>query len=69
VLLGRAESIHAADARLAARVDRAGLEEIVALVPSDWLTDDPMTYVEYLARRLQAPRGFVEEAERARLGS
>ncbi|MCA1689901.1 MAG: aminotransferase class I and II [Actinobacteria bacterium] len=69
VLLPRAESIQAADARLAGRVDRAGLEEIVALVPPGWLTDDPATYVEYLARRLEEPRGFVEEAERARLGS
>jgi hypothetical protein len=69
VLLPLAESIHAADARLAARVDRTGLEEIVALVPPDWLTDAAETYVAYLARRLEEPRGFVEEAERARLGS
>ncbi len=67
VLLPCAGSIAEADARLAPLVDVALLEEIVGLVPVDWLAGaDPADYVEYLARRLDAPRGFVEEAERAR---
>jgi hypothetical protein len=67
VLLACAGSIVAADARLAPRIDRALLERIVALVPADWFAGErPESYVEYLARRLQAPRDFVEEAERAR---
>ncbi len=67
VLLACADSIVAADERLAAKIDRSLLESIVALVPSDWLAGErPETYVEYLALRLQEPRVFVEEAERAR---
>jgi hypothetical protein len=67
VLLPSADSIVAADKRLAARIDRPLLEAIVGLVPEDWFAGErPETYVEYLARRLQAPRHFVEEAERAR---
>jgi hypothetical protein len=67
VLLPCAGSILEADARLAPRVDRDLLERIVALVPEDWLVGErPETYVDYLARRLWEPRGFAEEAERAR---
>jgi hypothetical protein len=67
VLLPRAGSIAEADERLAPRVDRALLEQVVALVPGEWFTGDPAeTYVEYLERRIEAPREFVEEAERAR---
>jgi hypothetical protein len=67
VLLPVAGSIAEADARLAPRVDRALIEAVVGLVPGDWLGPpggDP--YVEYLARRLDAPGGFADEAERAR---
>jgi hypothetical protein len=67
VLLPRAASILAADERLAARIDRALLEWVVALVPTDWLAGERAeTYVEYLALRLEPPRGFAEEAEDAR---
>jgi hypothetical protein len=67
VLLPRAGSIAEADERLAPRVDRALLEQVVALVPGEWFTGDAgETYVDYLERRLEAPRAFVEEAERAR---
>jgi hypothetical protein len=66
-LLPRAGSIAEADERLAPRVDRALLEQVVALVPGEWFTGDAgETYVDYLERRLEAPRAFVEEAERAR---
>jgi hypothetical protein len=75
VLLPYAGSIEAADARNAGRVDEALLVELVAALPDVWLPDDPTigdadaqraAYVRYLSRRLEAPRTFVEEADRAR---
>jgi hypothetical protein len=67
VLLGCADSILAADERLAAKIDRRLLESILALVPSDWLAgEQAQSYVDYLTLRLRQPRVFVEEAERAR---
>jgi hypothetical protein len=70
VLLPSADSIVAADERLAAVVDRAALEELVALVPDGWLAGEPPeSYVDYFSQRMEPPRGFVQEAERARLGS
>jgi hypothetical protein len=66
VLLPCAGSVAEADERLAP-VARAALAGVVALVPEAWLGDErPETYVDYLARRLEAPRPFVEEAEHAR---
>ena len=64
VLLPYAGSIAEADERLAPRVDRALLEDVVRLVPEAWTSAS--SPVDYLAQRLEAPRGFVEEAERAR---
>jgi hypothetical protein len=61
VLLPAAASVLEADARLAARAD-AG--PAAALVPPEWADGAP--YAEFLARRLDAPRDFAEEAERAR---
>jgi len=75
VLLPFAGSIEAADGRHAARIDRALVAALVDAVPEAWLPDDPVVggadeqraaYVRYLLRRLEAPRSFVEEAERAR---
>ncbi len=67
VLLAGADSIAAADERLAPQIDRALLEAIVALVPKGWFAGERAeTYLEYLAGRLEAPRRFVVEAERAR---
>jgi hypothetical protein len=67
VLLPRASSILEADARLAPRVDRALLEDVVALVPPEWLTGPPAeAYVEYLERRLQRSAEIAEEAEAGR---
>ena len=69
VLLPRAESILEAHQRLAPRVDRALVEEVVALVPGDWLTDGAgEIYVEYLMLRLTGG-AFAQEAERARAGA
>jgi hypothetical protein len=61
VLLSEAGSIAAADARLTPRADPAAA---AALVPAEWA--DGAQYAEFLARRLQAPRAWAEEAERAR---
>jgi hypothetical protein len=75
VLLPFAGSIEAANDRHAARIDHALLVAIVDALPDAWLPDDALiggagdqraAYVRYLLRRLEAPRTFVEEAERAR---
>jgi hypothetical protein len=67
VLLPYASSIAAADTRLAPRVTPAVLAAVAALVPANWLgVEHPSMYVDYLRRRLEAPREFVEEAENAR---
>jgi hypothetical protein len=77
VLLPLASSISAADSRLAPRVSRSLLDEVVAAVPEAWLegegefasvADNRAAYVEYLLARREVPRAFVEEAERARTG-
>jgi hypothetical protein len=68
VLLARAGPIRDAHDRLAARVDSATLEEVVALVPAAWLPPaDGGTYVEYLTRRVRSAV-FVAEADGARAG-
>jgi hypothetical protein len=61
VLLGAASSIDAADERLASRV---APDAAAALVPPDWADGD--AYAEFLIKRLERPRGWAEEAERAR---
>ena len=67
VLLPYASSIESADRRLAGGVTPELLHEIRSALPALWLgSDDPGVYVDYLTRRLEAPRAFVEEAERAR---
>ena len=61
--------------RWRARLTRERIAAIVALIPDDWLDDDPpfasnaahrAAYADYLTQRLEAPRAFVEEAARAR---
>jgi len=75
VLLPFAGSIDAADERHGGRLDRALISEVVAALPDAWLPPDPLVadatdqraaYVAYLERRLEAPRSFVKEADRAR---
>lgn len=67
VLLPRAGSIADADARLAPLVTEDLLRRIAALVPDAWLPDGgPDLLVADLLARLEGPRAFVEEAERAR---
>jgi len=75
VLLPYAGAVEAADARLAARIDRDLLMRLVDALPDAWLPDDPvmgdatsqrLAYVRYMMLRLAEPRRFVEEADRAR---
>jgi hypothetical protein len=67
VLLPYASSIAGADERLAPQVTGGLLEEVVGAIPAVWLDgDDPQVYAEYLTRRVEAPRAFVQEAEHAR---
>jgi hypothetical protein len=66
VLLPFAESIEAADERLAGRIDGALVEEVVDAVPEEWIGGNRGVYAAHLLRRLEAPRRWVEEAERAR---
>ena len=75
VLLPFASPISEADGRLAPRIDRGVLEGITGAIPDDWLLPEPglpdpdahrRAYVDYLLVRLEAPRAWVEEADRAR---
>jgi hypothetical protein len=69
VLLAFAEPIAAADERLADRA-RSAVAAAAALVPDEWLGDDPAArradLAGFLEARLQEPREFVQEAERGR---
>ena len=76
VLLPWAEDLVAAGARLAPRLGRAVVTEVLADVPDAWLGDEPRfaspeahraAYADYLERRLEAAPIFLEEALRARL--
>jgi hypothetical protein len=75
VLLKLASRLAELDAALAAKLTVERITEIVEQVPDGWLAGDTTlgspsayrdAYREYLVRRLQAPRAFVEEAVRAR---
>ena len=67
VLLPYAASIGEADERLAPEVAPALLAGLAAAVPAVWLDgEEPQVYADYLRRRLEPPRAFVEEAEGAR---
>jgi len=76
VLLPYATQLREADERLVTLLLRETIERIVAMIPDDWLGGDaPFTsttehreaYANYLCRRIEAPRAFVEEALRARV--
>jgi hypothetical protein len=75
VLLPFATKLGAVDAVISAALSAEKIDAIAALVPDEWLADDAAhadkpaqraAYSRYLARRLEAPRAFAEEAERAR---
>jgi len=76
VLLPFASALQEADARLGAMLTHATIERILALVPEAWLGGDApfasaeehrAAYVQYLCRRLDAPRAFAAEAIHARV--
>jgi hypothetical protein len=75
ILLPFAGAIEAADAAMTATITQDVIRGVVDLVPDDWMQDNVpfstvaenrQAYVDYLSRRLDAPRHFVEEAIRAR---
>jgi hypothetical protein len=75
VLLPFADELDAADAELAPTITAAMLEEVVRMVPDGWLGDVDQfddveahrdAYVEYLMRRLDEPRQFLQDARHAR---
>lgn len=66
MLLRWASALREVDAELAAILTRDALEEIVALVPDEWLDAPRNAYVDVLSRRLESPREWVEEAVRVR---
>src|SRR4051812_3448534 len=63
-LLPCAASVAEADERLGERLDSGVVRAAVEAVPGDWLEVE--RYVQYLTRRLAAPRAFAAVAERAR---
>jgi len=76
VLLPLASCLADADAQSAARLTPKIIAQIVARIPETWLDGGApfvdadacrTAYADYFARRLQAPRAFVEEAIRAQL--
>ncbi len=66
ILLPFAGPLGEVDERLTAVLDSATLAAVLELVPDAWLSEPRERYVEYLERRLSAPRPFVEEADHAR---
>ena len=75
ILLPIADSIRAVDESMTAKITEDEIKRIVDLVPDDWMDDhapfatiaeNRQAYVDYLKRRLDAPRYFVEEIIRAR---
>jgi hypothetical protein len=75
VLLDSAASLREVDEPLASHLPRSVIEGIIEAVPESWLAGEPLfkgtrahrdAYIEYLRRRLEPPRVFLEEAVRAR---
>jgi hypothetical protein len=68
VLLPFAAELERADAHMARTLAAADLDAIVAMVPAEWLEGGlaRAAYVDYLKRRLEGPRAFVQEALDAR---
>jgi hypothetical protein len=75
ILLPFATSIETADQAMTTAITEDVIKRVVELVREEWLKDhapfssiaeNKQAYVDYLTRRLDAPRSFVEEAIRAR---
>ncbi|MBW4491213.1 MAG: aminotransferase class I and II [Trichocoleus desertorum ATA4-8-CV12] len=74
VLLHCASTLREVDAKITERLTPSVIKFIVELIPEAWLVEEsPFSgdlqhreaYIEYLVRRLEAPRVFLEEAVRA----
>jgi hypothetical protein len=75
ILLEFATALEAADEAMRSTISEEEISRIVDLVPDEWMlgsspfsttAENRQAYVEYLVRRLDQPRYFVEEAIRAR---
>lgn len=68
VLLPSANALREVDAELTPMITAAAVDEIVALIPEEWLDDAAhrVGYREWLMTRLESPRAWIEEAARAR---
>ena len=75
ILLPFANALETADQAMTAVITEDVIKGVVDLVPDEWMTENSpfstttehrQAYVDYLTRRLDAPRHFVEEAIRAR---
>ncbi|HKR66929.1 MAG TPA: HipA family kinase [Thermoanaerobaculia bacterium] len=75
VLLRWADAIRDVDAELAAKLTPDAIDHVLAMIPDEWLGDEPRfanvtehrhAYREYLTRRLAEPREWMEDAVRAR---
>lgn len=74
VLRGSARRVGDEDAPLAAMLDDATIDDVLARVPDDWLADEGQArpevvraaYARYFRQRLVAPRPFVEDPSGAR---
>lgn len=75
ILLPIAGTLAAADEAMAKLINEEVIKGVVDLVPDEWLKENTpfetaaenrRAYVEYLTRRLEEPRRFVEEAIGAR---
>ena len=75
ILLPFAETLEKADQEMSAAITQNVIRSVVELIPDEWMNDNSrfsttaenrQAYVEYLTKRLEAPRNFVEEAIRAR---
>jgi len=75
ILLPFASELEQADHAMTTAINDDVIKTVVELIPDEWLQDkspfpppakNKQAYVQYLTRRLEAPRRFVEEAIRAR---
>jgi hypothetical protein len=70
ILLSFATDVETADQIMTAAINEALIKTVVDLVPDNSpfasTTENRQAYVDYLTRRLEAPRNFVQEAIRAR---
>ena len=66
ILLPFATDIESADRSMTNTITEDVIRQVVDLVPEEWVKEKRQAYVDYLTRRLEAPRNFVQEAIRAR---